>query len=303
MILHNDKDLFETLVIEASEKLGIVPVIIEKDYYVTLFLREIVNRQPNIIFKGGTSLSKCYHLINRFSEDIDLNIESENKPTEGQRRRLITDIKEIIQDYDFVLRNPDDIRSRRDFNRFEVDVHSLFSSEYIKHDLIVETSVFIRSYPNVKMIASSYIYDYLKSIGREDIISEYNLEPFELNVQAVERTFVDKLFAICDYYLSGKVDEHSRHLYDLYKMMDIVKVDNSLKELFLKVREERKLHKTCLSAQDGVDVKTCIQEIIDKDIYKKDYENITLPLIFDDVEYETVKDNLIKIISSCLFSK
>ena len=59
MMLHNDKDLFETLVIEASEKLGIGPVIIEKDYYVTLFLREIVNRQPNIIFKGGTSLSKC----------------------------------------------------------------------------------------------------------------------------------------------------------------------------------------------------------------------------------------------------
>ena len=72
MRLHNDKDLFETLVIEVSEKLGIVPVIIEKDYYVTLFLREIVNRQPNIIFKGGTSLSKCYHLTNRFSEDIDL---------------------------------------------------------------------------------------------------------------------------------------------------------------------------------------------------------------------------------------
>ena len=45
MMLHNDRVLFETLVIEASEKLGIVPVIIEKDYYVTLFLREIVKKQ------------------------------------------------------------------------------------------------------------------------------------------------------------------------------------------------------------------------------------------------------------------
>ena len=301
MMLHNDRDLFETLVIEASEKLGIVPVIIEKDYYVTLFLREIVNKQPNIIFKGGTSLSKCYRLINRFSEDIDLNIESENKPTEGQRKKLIADIKGIIKDYDFILRNPDDIRSRRDFNRFEVDVHSTFSSEYIKHDLIVETSVFIRSYPNVKMSVSSYIYDYLKSIGREDIISKYCLEPFEINVQAVERTFVDKLFAICDYYLSGNIDEHSRHLYDLYKMMDIVKFDNSLKKLFLKVREERKLHKACLSAQDGVDIKKCIQEIIDKDIYKKDYESITLPLIFDKVDYDEVKNNLNTIILDGLF--
>ena len=75
-MLHNDKALFERAVLDTFEKYGIVPVIIEKDYYVTLFLREIVKRQPKIIFKGGTSLSKCYHLINRFSEDIDLNMKS-----------------------------------------------------------------------------------------------------------------------------------------------------------------------------------------------------------------------------------
>ncbi len=286
--------------IDTSEKFGIVPVIIEKDYYVTLFLRKIVKQQPNIIFKGGTSLSKCYHLINRFSEDIDLNIEGESKPTEGQRRKLITAIRNIIDDYDFVLKNPEDIRSRRDFNRFEVDVHSLFSSDYIKHDLIVETAVFLRSYPSVKMPVFSYVYEYLQSIDREDIIAEYELEPFELQVQAVERTFVDKLFAICDYYLDGKIDEHSRHLYDLYKMADVITIDNGLKELFAKVREERKAHKTCLSAQDDVDIKKCIDEIIDKDIYKKDYENITISLVFDKVDYETVKANLTKIVASDL---
>lgn len=299
-MLHNDKDLFERIVLDTSEKFGIVPVIIEKDYYVTLFLREIVKQQPNIIFKGGTSLSKCYHLINRFSEDIDLNIEGESKPTEGQRRKLITAIRNIIDDYDFVLKNPENICSRRDFNRFEVDVHSLFSSGYIKHDLIVETAVFLRSYPSVKMPAFSYVYEYLKSIDREDIIEEYGLEPFELQVQAVERTFVDKLFAICDYYLDSKIDEHSRHLYDLYKMSDIITIDSGLKELFTKVREERKAHKTCLSAQDDVNIKKCIEEIIDKDIYKKDYENITIPLIFDKVDYETVKVNLTKIVASDL---
>lgn len=294
-MLHNNKELFETLVVETSEKTGLVPVIIEKDYYVTLFLREIAKRHPSIIFKGGTSLSKCYHLINRFSEDIDLNIEFDNKPTEGQRRKLVNDIKQIVQDYSFVLKNPDAIRSRRDFNRFEVDVHSLFSSDYIKHDLIVETSVFIRSYPYVKMNASSYIFEYLKSIDRKDIILKYDLGPFELNVQAVERTFVDKLFAICDYYLNGKIDEHSRHLYDLYKMSDIVKIDGSLKDLFLKVKEERKAHNTCLSAQDGIDIKKCIQEIIDKGIYINDYKNITALLIFDKVEYEQTIANLFNI--------
>ena len=44
-MLHNDKDLFERVVLDTSEKFGIAPVIIEKDYYVDLFLREIVKRQ------------------------------------------------------------------------------------------------------------------------------------------------------------------------------------------------------------------------------------------------------------------
>lgn len=73
MFLHNDKELFKDIITETASSLGIDPSIIEKDYYVTVFLKEIVNIQPDIVFKGGTSLSKCYKLINRFSEDIDLN--------------------------------------------------------------------------------------------------------------------------------------------------------------------------------------------------------------------------------------
>ena len=300
-MLHDDKDLFERAVLDTSEQFGIAPVIVEKDYYVTLFLQELVKRQPDIIFKGGTSLSKCYHLIKRFSEDIDLNIEGEQKPTEGQRKKLVAAVCDVISGHGFALKNPEEIRSRRDFNRFEIDVHSLFSSEYIKHDLIVETAVFLRAYPSVKMQASSYIYEYLKSIGRDDIIEENGLMPFELQVQAVERTFVDKLFALCDYYLNGKTDEHSRHLYDICKMTPVVEINGELKQLFFRVREERKAHKTCLSAQDGADVKSCLQEIIGRDVYKRDYETITMSLIFEKVSYAEVKEALRKIINSDLF--
>ena len=301
MFLHNDKDLFEKVILDTSEKYNIVPVIIEKDYFVTLFLKELVKRQSNIIFKGGTSLSKCYSLINRFSEDIDLNIDSDGKPTEGQRKALVTNVKNIIADYNFELKNPDNIRSRRDFNRFEVDVHALFSSDYIKHDLVIETAVFLRSYPNVKKSVSSYVYEYLKSIDRVDIIEMFELNLFEIQVQSVERTFIDKLFAICDYYIDGKTAEHSRHLYDLYKMSGVVAINSNLIDLFKAVREERKNHKICFSAQDGVNIKKCLQEIIDKDIYKNDYEAITAPLIFDKVSYAAVKDNLQKIVNSILF--
>ena len=88
-MLHNERDLFEKAVLDTASAFKIAPVIVEKDYYVSVFLKELVARQPNIIFKGGTSLSKCYHLINRFSEDIDLNIDCDSKPTEGQRKKRV----------------------------------------------------------------------------------------------------------------------------------------------------------------------------------------------------------------------
>ena len=87
-MLHNDHSMFEQVILRVSEDTGIEASIIEKDYYVTLFLQRIVAQLPNIIFKGGTSLSKCYKLIDRFSEDIDLNIETETHPTESQRKKL-----------------------------------------------------------------------------------------------------------------------------------------------------------------------------------------------------------------------
>ena len=59
-MLHNNKGLFEQVILRTADDLGINPAIIEKDYYVTLFLKEIVKVYTNIIFKGGTSLSKWH---------------------------------------------------------------------------------------------------------------------------------------------------------------------------------------------------------------------------------------------------
>ena len=54
-MLHNDKETFEQVILKVASETGIEPSIIEKDYYVTLFLKKIVQLQPNIIFKGVTS--------------------------------------------------------------------------------------------------------------------------------------------------------------------------------------------------------------------------------------------------------
>lgn len=295
-MLHNDKELFEQVILKVAESTGIDVGIIEKDYYVTLFLKKIVELQPNIIFKGGTSLSKCYKLINRFSEDIDLNIDTQSKPTEGQRKKLKENIVSIINKLDFTLDNSDNVKSRRNYNRYVIDYPTVFSSEYLKEHLIVETAVYIKAYPCKRMLATSIIYDYLNNNGYDDLIAQYGLEPFELNVQTAERTLIDKLYALGDYYLSDSVYEHSRHIYDIYKLLDIVSLNDNLKCLANEVYQERKPHEQCRSAKDEVDMNMLLREIIDKDIYKKDYEDITEKLLFEDVKYDVAIDALKKVV-------
>lgn len=87
-MLHNDVELFKQVVIAAGDAIKIDYAIIEKDYYVTEVLRRISEKEPKIIFKGGTSLSKCYNIIKRFSEDIDFGFECEQRATGGERKRM-----------------------------------------------------------------------------------------------------------------------------------------------------------------------------------------------------------------------
>lgn len=300
-MLHHNKEIFEQVVLRVANDKGIAPEIIEKDYYVTLFLKRIRDLQPNIIFKGGTSLSKCYKIINRFSEDIDLNIETESKPTEGQRKKLKANIVFVIDEFGFTLANPDNVRSRRDYNKYVIDYPSVFTADYLKEYLLVETAVYIKAYPCKEMKATSLIYDYLKENGYDNLIAEYGLEPFNINVQSAERTLVDKLYALGDYYLSEAVQEHSRHIYDIYKLLEIVEINEDLRQLAKDVFEERKGHQNCHSAKDEIDMNALLQEIIDKEVYKKDYQDITEKILFDKVEYSTAVKALQTIVNSKLF--
>lgn len=77
MKLHNNKEDFIEVIQIESKSLNISPALIEKDYYITLLLKKINEEVSGLIFKGGTSLSKCHKMINRFSEDIDLTLDNE----------------------------------------------------------------------------------------------------------------------------------------------------------------------------------------------------------------------------------
>lgn len=117
--LHDNKELFNDIILAASNALNIIPAIIEKDYYVTLLLKEIIEMYPEVIFKGGTSLSKCHKIINRFSEDIDIGL-NVDKATEGMRKNLKESIKVAITNLGFELDNPDKIYTRTYYNKYQI---------------------------------------------------------------------------------------------------------------------------------------------------------------------------------------
>ena len=66
MNLYDNKEDFKTIIINTSENLGMMEAIIEKDYYSMMFLKRLVEYVNNIIFKGGTYLSKCHKIISRY---------------------------------------------------------------------------------------------------------------------------------------------------------------------------------------------------------------------------------------------
>ena len=295
-MLHTNRELFEQAVLRTAAYLDIDNGIVEKDYYVTLMLKEISLNVPDLVFKGGTSLSKCHKVINRFSEDIDLTVEYESKPSEGKRKELKKNIVAAINSFELSLANPDEIKSRREYNKYIVDYPSLFMQPGLKNHLQIETMIKIKAYPNCEMEAASLIYDYLIAEGFDDMIDEYELAPFKLKVQSAERTFIDKVFALADYYLSDKVTEHSRHIYDLYKLLDRVELNAQLKDLYERVRVEREPHQVCPSAKNSIDMVALLKEIIDTDAYREDYNNITSLLIFEKIGYDEAVIALNKVI-------
>lgn len=74
MRLHENKILFRQAVQFTADRMQIPAIYVEKDYWVTYVLFILFNHDigKDTVFKGGTALSKCYNMIERFSEDIDL---------------------------------------------------------------------------------------------------------------------------------------------------------------------------------------------------------------------------------------
>ena len=302
MFLHEDSEMFADIIREVNIRTGIPSNIIEKDYYVTMILYLLASKEPGIVFKGGTSLSKCYKLIDRFSEDIDITFTEHIG--EGRRKKLkynvIQPVSELLH---MPISNWNLTESDKDYNCYKFDYTSVLDdvSEVgiIPPTIKVETALVSYAFPTEICQISSIIYDTLKD-DLTDIINNYELAPFNMQVQSVIRTFIDKIFALCDYYIQNKSKRYSRHLYDVCKLYPNIKINESFIGMLEQVREHRSHLSICPSAQKNIDIKALIYEYLDNDFYKSDYESVTATLIADNVKYETAKETL-KMIADKLF--
>lgn len=283
MLLCNDIQNFKIIIENASREMNIASNYIEKDFYAISILKELISRDNKFVFKGGTSLSVCQKAINRFSEDIDVSYEDEII-TVGKRRRIKQAFFDSIESVSLNVSNPDNIRSRRMFNRYLCPYESVVGNNNDK--VIVEWATITPSFPIEEKTAQTIIGKYLESINRFDLVEKYGLESFTVKTLTKERTMVDKIFAICDYHLSKLLDRESRHIYDIHQLLKTVELNESFVELFNKVKEYRLPLERCHSVRCGRKISELLKELIKEGTFKSDYNRITYPLLYDRVKYE-----------------
>lgn len=298
--LHNDKEQFRDAIYLAYDQTGIMVQAIEKDYYVTMLLKLLSEKIPYIVFKGGTSLSKCHKVIKRFSEDIDVTIDT--TLSQGQKKKVKQAIVDSADELGMTIENLDDTRSRRDYNRYVIVYETVIpmESDALKAAVLLETSYTAVSFPTVLLPVHSYIGEMMEKEAPEAIV-DFALTPFEMKVQGIDRTLADKVFAVCDYYMGGKVVKHSRHLYDIYKLLPLVPQNEKFTELVQEVRQIRSQSNICPSAAPDVDIPELLERIMKEKAYKSDYDALTTQLLEEKVSYDIVITALEKIAESDSF--
>ena len=304
MYLHRDRETFKDMVEQAADSSGRTPAVVEKDYYVTLILKLLSEQLAECVFKGGTSLSKGFHVIDRFSEDIDITFKEHIGESRRKKLKNVV-LKGISEELGMPIANWEETQSDRDYNAYLFSYESVFGlqddrlPQYVK----LETALGSYSFPTQTVEIRNYIGDYLEGRGRVDLVERFSLGRFSMNLQSLERTYIDKVFALCDYYLQGKSKRYSRHLYDIYKLTPLIEFNDGFAALIQEVREHRSKMRICPSADEAVDVPSVILEFCDNSFYREDYQAITDYFTKDAVSYDDVIGQMRMLATSNLFEK
>jgi predicted nucleotidyltransferase component of viral defense system len=227
--LHHAQNEFNSLIKETSDFLGIREVFIIKDYWITLVLKCLADSEYSnlVVFKGGTSLSKAYKLIKRFSEDVDIAIIDASGMTGNQLKSLIRNVEKTITKNLTEIDIPG-VTSKGSQFRKSVFTYPVAGdskqNQGFSDKLIVETNSFANPFPYVNMEIKSLICEFVESTGKIDLIKKYGLEPFNLNILDKKRTLIEKIVALIRISFSENptisIAEKIRHFYDIYFLLN-----------------------------------------------------------------------------------
>jgi len=228
MTLHENKELYNDAILATAQQKGIPEIYIEKDYWVTLALNRIFTADigKEAVFKGGTALSKCYNIIERFSEDIDMVILRNNTETGNQLKAKIKKISNIVAETLPEI-EVDGITNKMGMIRKTAHSYQkTFEGEFGQvRDIIIVESTWLGSFePYTTATVSSFVAGMMKANNQEALIKEYKLNPFEVQVLSLERTLCEKIMSLMRFSFTNDpitdLNNKIRHVYDIDKLLD-----------------------------------------------------------------------------------
>lgn len=217
-MLLKDKNDFNSLVQMTAKYKNIPEHAVVRDYLICIILEKLSKSEfrDKCVFKGGTSLSKCYpETIERFSEDIDLTYLPEDNESIKSIEKSLKKIEGLLSE-GLLIEKVENERSNRNKSAYLYDER--FGMQY---RIKLEIGSSVRPEPYSLLLVKTYFQEFLETLpnGNEDI-KNYNLAEFAINTLNIERTFMDKVFAIKRHSLEGSIESKARHIYDVVKLWE-----------------------------------------------------------------------------------
>jgi hypothetical protein len=229
MKLHLAKEAFNELVELSANHFGYEKSHVEKDYWVCKILKELsqTDFSRNIYFKGGTSLSKAYGIINRFSEDLDVFVYTGNPQSSRQAEKTLTrSISHFVIKSNKEIYNEENSKTGGDFRKLAFSYDTPYEGIGLKENLEVEikcctledkTTMF---YPSQRRNISPIITEYLQVTGNNELVAQFGLESFEVQCIDPKRTLCDKISRLTRLSYNDnyeiEIAKHIRDVYDIY---------------------------------------------------------------------------------------
>ncbi len=228
MRLHENNTLFKQAVRFTAQELGILDIYVEKDYWITYALKIIFSNDDvasYTIFKGGTALSKCYGIIERFSEDIDLVVVKTEQDTGNQLKSKIKRISEILTPTLPEIQIAG-LTQKMGMNRKTAHTYlKEFDGDYgqVRDSIIVEATSLGYFEPNENKQVNTLIGNMMLKTGQQSLIDEYALEPFSISVLKPTRTLCEKIMSLTRFSYTenpiADLQSKVRHIYDIHQLL------------------------------------------------------------------------------------